>query len=491
MKKSLQRVLTVVAVLSSVTSYLMAGDVTSQTFFMPRSYAENSEKELALHNYCLYHDMREDRDYVQPEDRSIIKMQNTYFYEGSTNEQDLARYFLLGNKTSLQVAELGVSLTATTDRDINPRWFGVQSSSSQYKSTIAIRPDREAYGAIINTHHDMSKWVKGLWLGVLLPIVHVRHALDITETRTATFDTIHDAETSMINALNNSDWLFGKFKPTSMSHTGLDDAQIKLGWNFWRKNEAKHWGLYLDALIPTGVRPSSEYVFEPTVGNVHWGLGAGTNLDWELTTWKKAKVSVQLDAKYRYLFSDTERRSFDLTNGPWTRYLTLRKLNEVGTALVAGVVPGINYFTQDVKITPRSRVDLFTALHYKKSSLNVEAGYNLWWKDSEKISLDKTFDQSVGINFGGTASTYSDATVGQVVPTADSSVTAVDPDTKFNLDSATHKSALTHKIFAGVGLTGKVFDAKGMIGLGGSYEFADRNTALEQWSVYGKTSLSF
>ncbi len=500
MKKSLQRVLSLVVALSAVTSSLFGADVTSQTTFIPRSLSEDSAKELALHNYRLYHNMRDERDYAMPEERNIVNLDNTWFYQESTNDKDLAKYFLLGGKDTLQFSDES-STVATANIDVSTSWFDLDTAGNLYQAKMSIRPSRDVYGTVLNWHHDMSKWVKGLWMGILLPVVHVEHDLGLKVTTTFTSSDFNGHQVaSLQDGLNHSDMLYGKFSPTSRSATGLDDMQLKLGWNFYR-GEKFHFGLYGNVLIPTGSRPSAEYVFEPLVGNVHWGIGAGLNTDMRIVDFKKGTFSFQADAKYRYLFSDVERRSFDLTNGAWTRYLNVARVIG-GNTLLTGVVPGINYFTQDMKVTPGSRLEAMAAIHYKYSSWHAELGYNFWWRDREKVVLKDAFDQAIGIPQLTAAGVFQSVTASgskinnhivagnTLSATADAAVTAV-ADTKFNLGSATHKSAMTHKLFAGVGLTGKLFDTQSMIGFGGEYEFADRNTALEQWSVWLKTGLSF
>ncbi len=477
---------------------------TSKTFFSPRSTTADSTIELALSNYHLYHNNYDYKVYTMPQERALLNLQATYFSQYSTNDADLAAYFLPGGKTHANVKEDGTG-------DIGSVWLGLISSDKNFDSTFWLRPNRTVYGAAFNYHHDMSEVFEGLWLGLLLPVVHVEHDMQFGEVQHGSHGVAENMSGDQIvdiqDALNSSDFLYGKVSPTKLTKTGLDDMQIKLGYNIVRGEEF-HVGVYADVLVPLGDRPTAEFLFEPVIGNGdHTGLGLGVNLDYRILEYDKDTLHFLVDLKYRHLFSSTQQRSFDLMNGDWSRYLLVAKKDDPTTPL-----PGINFFTRDFTVRPGGMVDLWTALHYQRSELHIELGYNMWWRNHEKVSLRYDWQADVE-NLGifdiagdqqGNPVTASKAKIsnsdfGDFSAPSDIGgpfvkITAKD----LNLNSAAHQSVLTHKFYGAASLNTTLWDNPCMIGGGASYEYADsnifmdhQNTGLDQWAIWLKAALSF
>jgi hypothetical protein len=63
--------------------------------------------------------------------------------------------------------------------------------------------------------------------------------------------------------------------------------------------------------------------------------------------------------------------------------------------------------------------------------------------------------------------------------------------TNLNLASASTGSQFTNAIFGGAGYVFKNWDCPLMLGVGGKYEFANNNNALEQWGVWLKAGVGF
>lgn len=60
-----------------------------------------------------------------------------------------------------------------------------------------------------------------------------------------------------------------------------------------------------------------------------------------------------------------------------------------------------------------------------------------------------------------------------------------------DLASAAHPCTLSHTFYGSIGYAFNKWCVPVNCSIGGSYEFADRNTALERWLVWGKIGFSY
>ena len=483
--KAMKRLIaTVIIQTGLIASTVQAAEYNSQTFFMPRPLG--SIAELALQNYKMYHNNYDEnrKAYKYPQDRALLSNQNNYVYFETGNSQAMARYFLQTRQSHIDVDQNG------GDNKIASKWLGLDGPTQNFKSKLGINPSRRVYGTIIGYHHDLSIITKNLWWSFSLPILRVEHKLKISE-----FDQGEQgADTrikTVIDALNQSDYQYGKFNPNRMAKVGLDDLSIKAGYNINNEDNVR-FGVYGNIIVPLGDKPNSEFVFGHMLGNGgHTGIGCGVNLESLLYEEEKHELSMIADLNYKYLLPAVEKRSFDLVNGKWSRYLFVVR---EGAAL--NPLSGINFFTKDLVVKPESSADLMCALHYRHSNLNVEAGYNLWIRAEENVKLKNDWNENIGV-FNPQALSNSDGTASSADITQ--SFTEVIPDGQFikigqediDLLSATHKEAMTQSLYVGMSLDTSLLDSPVMIGLGGSYELASDNTAFNTWGVWAKTSISF
>ena len=361
---------------------------TSISFFMPRSVTHDPVFELASVNYYRYH------QYATGEGCCpFFTFGATPFYTKSVKAQNLARHFLFDNKNELVFNESGAD-------DVNSIWFDLIAKPLVgatvppfFNSVMKIRPERMAYGSMFNFHFDFSNILRGFWFDATFAAMRVKHDLNLTaslpENPGIVINTVANVSTqiaTVIDALNNPTWNFGKWSDCGLSKFGVDDVQLKFGHDHYNCH-GDHLGTYFVISVPTGNRPTSEFVFEPVVGTKHTGLGFGMNIDYALMTDGDRHLNVMFDGKYRYLTKNEETRSFDLTaNGDWSRYLLL----DQGPNPTGASAPAINDFTLEVDVTPRSTIDLWGALHYARNEYNFEIGYSFWWRDKEDIKFKKS-----------------------------------------------------------------------------------------------------
>lgn len=466
----------------------------SRTFFRPRSEIENVIHYLGFNdykNYLKYYD-----PFGNCEDAPRIHFNAGIFYEKSTRAGTLGKYFTPGNKCSVAIREDGSG-------DVGSLWLKVIAPLGEsYSSDLVLHPHRTVFGAYFNYHQDFC-FINGLWLDLKWAVYRANHDLHPCEKVNDGLGTIGNIKTALDYLSSTSEIKCGVLPRCSKSKTGVDDIELKLGYGLFGC-ERYHLDLYGSVLIPVSSKPTAKYLFEPLVGRDHWGLGAGYNTGFRLYCQENAVLVWLSDFQYSYLFAGNERRSMDLVNGEWSRFLRL-----VTQDTPAISFPAVDITTYKLKVTPRSSVNWWSALHYQRCNLHVEAGYNFWWRQKEKVCLSDTCakpgccgstntaniaDGNIGIfdlanscnPVSASNATISQGATGTNAATGDAAFTAL---TLSNLDtnSAAHPSVTTNKVYL---MLGYDFWTCAALALGGSYEFADKN-GISQWGLWVDLNINF
>jgi hypothetical protein len=494
-------------------------NISAHTTFIPRWSSQNSALELSLFNYRHYHPACQ----TECGPWFDIEVIAPYGFV-STRKEKTAEYFLPGGKQQIVISQ-------NNDGDISSPWLRLmRPADSPYLSYLSISPKRTVVGGALRLVFDGTAWFDGAcwyhnwWATIFIPVQHVRHTLDIKESIAAgSGSSVAPAGfPNAIAALNNPAWLYGKLSPNTLKKTGVDDISVKVGLDFI-KNEEGHFALYGQLFIPTGKRPHAQFLFEPLVGGNHTGLGAGLNAD--LVAWcdQDASLDLMVDMRYAYFFKGKEIRSIDLFNGDWSRYLLVAEPDSAVDPL-----PGINFFTQEVSITPRSMFELWAAFSFNTCNWHFEAGYDFWYRAKEKIKLANK-DLGVGIyDFGRnldlgqcTVSSHcaqicasnplqangpihdpnfitvkNDNAVNALGTTRsascqNTSCSTVAQCSFLNLDSAAHPRAFSSMIYLAASRECCCNGQSVLIGVGGSYEFAHRRSALSGFGAWFKTAFNF
>ncbi len=183
--------------------------------------------------------------------------------------------------------------------------------------------------------------------------------------------------------------------PTSM--WTLDSLQMQLGYDFLNC-ERYHISFYAKALIPTGTDIFPAYMenaFSPLVGNGrHFELGGGISASAELwCTCDDRIVAVNFDGYVTHMFSNTQFRTFDITNAsgvllPMSRYMLLKQLEVVPGIDAADIAIGVDPVgytgvlvaagdvnAQNVDISVAARGEAIIDLIYKSYEWEVGGGY--------------------------------------------------------------------------------------------------------------------
>lgn len=249
------------------------------------------------------------------------------------------------------------------------------------------------------------------------------------------------APADVTQAFQQATWKYGKIA-SGCTHTltRLADIELMFGYG-WDCGDCAYMTSYAGIIIPTSKRPSAEWVAAPVVGNgFHVGLMTGHVYEMLLSDgngcggiWK-----YRLDTNARYLFRNTQKRSFDLCNKEWSRYMMVWAskdaytqaigLNHIrGTAELTpfhdpvdgleafnlygylaknpvkdndgqpsrGYSAGINAFTHDVRVTPGFQFRLNNAVYYQGECLRAEFGWNMFARQQECVEFACAWDKQV------------------------------------------------------------------------------------------------
>ncbi len=247
------------------------------------------------------------------------------------------------------------------------------------------------------------------------------------------------------------------------------------------------------------------YMFDAVAdNNGHIGMGAGVNFQIVLTREESNyDACLFLDLEHTFLIRKNHMRTVDLIKKPWSRYLLLTRKDRGPDYSV----PAINVLTRKFKVRPYSMVDFSFGMRIKKSSFELEFGYELWGRGDERLhELICPFPEIYGIKGikqdGDTEPrTASLSTIGKIEATDDENAAADNTGAGFkfvpikledlNFKSGSARSVINHKVHLALSFLHKGKNIDGTFGLGAFYEIPQRNSSLKQWGLWGKMATTF
>lgn len=398
-------------------------------------------------------------------------------YQQSKTSKALGAAFLNGASNQIVVQQTPLAPNAVDA-------IGLQLANTDplnpFSSTFEISPQRKIFAYHGYFYANLDAFWCGLWFDAAFAIVNARHSLHCTET--GNVSTMCPGIATVGQALSNSDLDFGKFFcglcDDEKRRTGFDDLQLRLGYDYqWCG--CNLFGIYLIGTVPSGRKPTAEFIFEPLVGSRHASFGVGFHGDYQFNSCvcPEASVVLMTDFNYRYVFSHRECRTFDLLpQGAFSRFLPV-----VTLANPFNTTAAVNILTQKVNVLPRSTIQWWLGLNYEYCDMNFEVGYNLWWRQKEKLKDDTALVVPADVSLFDLsgAGIFAPLTVDNI-----------------DLVSGLAGRALTNKVYGAFSWNGCICDGcfDWMTGFGGSYEFVvkhDRCSALSNWAVFGKVAVSF
>lgn len=385
------------------------------TFFAPRSQALNSVRDLVGTQRLIPRQYpgaslwpcKEDKNC----DKSFTVLSAAVEYNRSFNPDRMSQY-LFGCNPCLTFS--GSQVPYRGANDILADYFGLPSD---FQSTVSFNPIISNVILDLNGFWGMDDWVPGLYFQLHVPLVHTRWDLNMCETVQDQGSDFFPAGYMGPNRINRdqlasnvtqalqgstrfgdmSDPLrFGKVGCESQKLTCISEIHATLGWNYVAA-ETWHVGFGLRSALRTPGVSTAQWLFEPIVGNCgHFELGGSITSHWDFWERENHKLSMYLDANITHLFSSTQMRSFDLTNGNGSRYMLLQSFVSPGYSIENDdditplsqyqgcLTPAINQTTLATQTSFGVQGDMVLKFSYHYKHWEFDLGYNFFGRSAEK-----------------------------------------------------------------------------------------------------------
>ncbi len=509
-------ILALVALFTTIKVHatIHSDDATSKTFFsFEPHYSTGRPEHLSSYRKRM----------LEKEDGYGGCFQAVVYGGETTSSAPFARYFFPGWKTSLVIAEgpnplatdgggvfIGGSGAFKADTyDLLAHNFNIETVQRNFKQNIFICPKQKFYGVAFNGKKSFfNNEDGGFWLDITIPIEHVDNDINLNETDKNSATALEGHPKSLTEAFNQCDWKYGKISPCGLSKTGVADVELRLGTDVLRK-ERYFYGSFVGLIIPTGNKPKAHFVFEPIVGrNHHWGILWGSSMSFQLAAYEHSSVQTAFDVNSSYLFEANEVRSFDLKDKQWSRYINVFTDSHATTTS-----PGINTFTQSMKIRPRGTFQINSALIFTYKKFDCELGLYSYFRQSEEGRLACEWQEGPAI---AGVSGATDITPAQSMNLAtmhmwDYKIISQDVDygnlntdptlniplyktlkeEDLNLQSALHPNAIAGALYGALSYSWDTWDYPSFLGAGASYQFSSDNISSHRWSAWFKFGASF
>lgn len=327
---------------------------------------------------------------------------------------------------------------------------------------------------------------------------------------------------TMTEAFAQEAWLYGRVDG-AQSVTRLADIELKLGYQFICEENVMS-NMFAGIVIPTGNKAKAEYLAEPIVGNgFHFAIMLGGTQEIQLDMGSKTRWSMRSDTSFRYLFQNTQVRSFDtMSNGQWSRYMMVwpnyeaeqvnGELQTADPAAMRGYTPGINIFTQEMHVTPRAQARINEAIVLEHGSLKAEFGWNMMIRQAEEVSLVNDWvNNSVAFVdasnnttslFNQTRTIYNDSYQSTPLTNGGNGGTGIEGQSEIqynfasisaadlNLDSAASPAVYTNTPYIALGYAFNE-EKSSVLSVGASYEISATNGYINDWTLWGKFGFTF
>jgi hypothetical protein len=530
------------------------GKVTSQTFFTvtPEFQAGLPERTTLW---------RQDRLNARKDGR-YGTIQLVPFGGESTRTSDLAAYFSIDFKPVLNVNSDFTQECDIFAEQLNIYTQDLGTPPTTFQSQISFEPRRKVAGLGVSYRQGFARRDdgRGFFFEMSFPIEKVKTSMHLGETVIDNGDgpiqsavlqpigTPTPAEVtqspvqsavglngqptapvgSVCAAFQQPAWAYGRIENggSHNSKSGVGDIDLLIGYDIINTDTcflASHLGV----LAPTGNRPNGILMFEPIVGyNKHTTLRMGNQFSIECWTHKTKERSLTFAFQSEFFFhlDNTQTRSFDVLYKPWSRYMQVYTSPEQALeAYLTGNkylhTPGINVFTQDVKVNAGTSRTYQSAFIYNNEGFQGEFGYSFCTRPAECVDLQCAFPSGIAFKSLNTAGAINNAqfignsqfigftdginnatfecldVTPETLGTAYSPFDYYDDNTitsdDLDMNSAAHPAFETYVIYASMGNRWDDREYPLFIGGGGSYEFSKDNSAMTRWLLWAKAGFSF
>lgn len=316
---------------------------------------------------------------------------------------------------------------------------------TDFKSKVSFKPRIDNFIVDLSFFLGLNDWAKGIYFYLYAPIVHTRWNLNVCEqvisrginaypsgylTPAATprgqllnnatefmngtsINPIDQTITLPLDATTNSyDFITvtqplqnAKMSNKKQIKTRCADLRAAIGYIFLQDEDC-HIGFNLQAAGPTGNRPHGEFLFEPVVGNGHhWEFGGALHGHYIFfNNEDDLAMSIYAEANITHLFAAVQKRTFDLKNGPASRYMLACRMGNaaLGTPITNNLMgngitptyqfqmefaPVANISTLFVNVHGGLQTDIVALLNIKRCAWHFDIGYNFWARTCQSVSI--------------------------------------------------------------------------------------------------------
>ncbi len=428
-------------------------------------------------------------------------------YSSSFNQHGLGQYlFFNGSNTMLTGTAAGPGVDIFSENFL---------LNDNFSSAITARPN-VTYGLIdLNLFYSLDFLCNGLYFLAHVPYVQTSWSVDFKETIsfTGTIISANDLGnptdtpapfTSLIAAWNGQATFFDVKEPLRFGRVcgkrkkaRLADVELALGYIILN-DECNYFSINVRGIIPTGNTPKGKFLFEPIVGNGHYGeVGAGILGNFFI--WEGCSddyLTIFVNANIYTMLSSRQQRTFDLTaNGPGSRYLLFKRF--VNNLYAGEIVRGPNILTLPIHTKNAVHGDCVLMVEYTRCGFIADGGYNLWGRTRDHIELAGKIPANTygvaglsgtGVNANLTASqTLLNGTNANLIDATPIFIS----NANINIKSAAHPGSFSHGFFVHLQYIWDKRYAKPFVGFGSEVEFSGTNKSLLLWHIWAKTGISF
>lgn len=458
----------------------------SESFMYTRPIIEDLVRQLAF-----WHDLIYNKDACRP------ALQGSAFFQTSVPNDKVSRYFLINKKNELLVT--GDAFPSAPIRDIRAEWLGINNDS--FYGLLSVNPHQKQFGFELEAYVPFEGLCKATtmldnwWVAIRIPVVCVENNICLRQSGVQNRGT--GVAYDIVSAFNQPDWRAARMVG-KQRRVGLAEINMRVGSTYLDQDYFE-FGYYSGMSFATTGSQEACNIFYPFAGhNGHCSVDGGINLQIPLNSCTDSHaIGWYIDLEVHWLLRKRQCRTFDLRNKQWSRYLLFNQKD----GFQEKNIPGVNILTREVWVNPYGIVDFSTGWRYINDRIECEAGYSLWGHGNEHLRLIHPFPSNYGI------SGPIDPANPNIVTTASQSTIAnqasFDVDNNGNpvfvtisakdldLYSAASRSAIVHKIHGAFSIKRRNCSHDAFIGIGSSYEFPQRNSALEIWSFWAKIGAAF
>ena len=418
------------------------------------------------------------------------------------SSSDLNKFFLFNGKKQLTVKEtIPGSAVAELAQDILSGDFNIETVDGGHDSTISFNPKQSRIGFVLSLRIPFHE---KYWFNIDAPFMHKKQSLELKEVHVGALSNV-DNSAAFRGALTRINSMFEAFRQTGLEYgridgaqkkDGLADLKLRIGRNTYNREDL-FVSQYVGVVIPTGNRRTAKYVWEPMIGNGHHvGIDWGNTIQICAYEAKRCNWWVTNAITGQYLFENTQKRSLDLNNGPWTRYLAMyANAADLSTDTKSF---GINLMTKDVNVSPGVSFNIASQLSVVSENWNINVGVINRFRQAETIELTEEWVEGPQIaNIGilaavGTGEVIPSRKMGRGFDVANlqSTSSIFIKESDINLNSAAHPNVFVSTLHGSIayfndGKTPQNYE------FGGSVDTSRQNSAIDRWSLYGKLLVSF